>query len=162
MERDIKYKLFDKRDWRMIEIVGFVYENLSHLRFWYKDTIKEILVNESIGKSDAQLLQFTEMIGKNKTEIWEDDIVKYWSYTKYLKGRATTIDQQDKEEYYEVGRMRYSDGCWWLYNNGFRNNVAWLFTPGANPYKPSLRASDLEVIGNYYLNREFQKLEMSL
>jgi hypothetical protein len=71
--REIKFKVFDRTNEFMIDILGFVYESDTQVRIWYK-TLNGI-ANESFSTDRIEILQYLNQKDKNGNRLCEGDLV---------------------------------------------------------------------------------------
>lgn len=153
--REIKFRAWDKKNKKMLDVwqIHFVKKNIAHT---YTE-VNEVLVEQDttihgddltfgldkLGKFYVEpqiiLLQYTGLKDKNGKEIYEGDIVKFYSNSQ-LGVWSGQILQERK--------------CYVVWDD---ENLKWSITDGKNEIPNLCKTIDdnqFEVIGNIYENPE--------
>ena len=131
--RLFKFRAWVKEQNRMIKVFGFN-EHLVFEQTWDSPSIKENIFEIE----DCHIMQFTGLIDKNGTEIYEGDIVSI----EYGKG---IVEYSEKQAMFIIN--------WIGDNEAYNESLAY------NPrnYIYGKTRKDIEVIGNIYENPEFRQ-----
>jgi uncharacterized phage protein (TIGR01671 family) len=137
MKREIKIRVWDKEDKRMItdeqEFIPLKVTNKGVLRLnpHHKESFWEFLPNERF-----EFLEFTGLLDKNGKEIYEGDILELQYPLNYgfagIHNKEITVT------------ISFESGCFWFTGDGY-TDCNWHFY------------NEYEVIGNIYENESLLK-----
>ena len=122
--REIKFRVWDKLNKKMIYLIGFIYKE-TEIRIWYYDS-EGLLVNESFNKENVILMQYTGLKDKNGVEIYEGDVLEQEINCMYHEGK-------------NIREVRYADD---------------QFLSGDCSLHGAIKSFDAVVIGNIHENPE--------
>ena len=126
--REIKFRAWNKREKKMVDVHTIDFCN-GNINANDSDNYDDIVLG-----FDSILMQYTGIKDKNKTEIYEGDIVEAWS--EGVKG---------------VGYIKKrNDGLWFIYPS-YQKKLMWYLKPDENDY------DNVTVLGNIYENPELLK-----
>lgn len=154
--REIKFRVWDKSNKQMIDLVGFAFPDLVRDESGERDflgfmggfggTIK--------GKeSQFDLLQYVGLKDKNGKEIFEGDVVKK-TFGSFSIDFEVGIRSGDKEGIFSIGYNNLHC-CYGLFKGlGFVDGIMASEYDKKGARHTGWQSTDIEVIGNIYENPE--------
>lgn len=146
--RELKFRAWDKRTKKLIQIQGFKYVGEKHIQLFYFDT-DGCSTTCTCEKEFIVLIQYTGLKEKNGTEIYEGDIVIF----NHIKDEYPEVENIF---FHNVNRTEYqkkyvAEFCNTYYRYGlrFRNGSTHFMVVQA-----TITNHNVEVIGNIYENPE--------